>query len=145
MVFAAGSTLGGSSAYAACQIQIEHPGDKADVGQTAQVSGKVEKPAGTFLWLLAHRKGIAPWWPQGGGPTIPDPQTGAWSTTVFFGVPRDVNSEFEVVAIVVDKPGNDILVKWAADAEKTQIYVPISMPNPVADCTPQTLVVKKTK
>jgi hypothetical protein len=128
----------------ACDVQIVHPKNGTNVGQSEQADGKAQKPAGTFLWLLAHRKGFAPWWPQGAGPTVPDPQTGTWSTLVFFGVPRDVNNEFEVAAIVVDKAGNDLLVKWVEDTNKSQVYVPIAMPNPVTGCTPQLVTVRKT-
>lgn len=48
-----------------CKIEILSPDEKEQVAESASVKGTVQKPAeNNHLWLLAHRKGLALWWPQ---------------------------------------------------------------------------------
>src|SRR5207245_2429562 len=84
-----------------CRVDIRTPktGTPALVGDSENVSGTAVKPERAQLWLFAHRKGLALWWPQGGGAA--KMQGNTWQVVAFFGVARDIGSEFEITASVV--------------------------------------------
>ena len=79
-----------------CNVQIVSPSGDDKVAETEQVKGTGNIPVGTYLWIFVHRKGLALWWPQGGGPaTI---TKGGWEVMATFGVERDNGHQFEIAA-----------------------------------------------
>lgn len=57
------------------------------VGHTGVVQGRAELSADAYVWVLAHRKDVNGWWPQGNGPVaVAD---GCWSAQVNYGGPQD--------------------------------------------------------
>jgi hypothetical protein len=101
----------------ACVVEINAPAMNARLGETANVAGAASIPPGTRLWVFAHRKGLALWWPQGSGPAKLDGDK--WQVVAYLGVPRDIGSEFEIAERVIDAKGNSNLEKWVKDTEDT--------------------------
>ena len=56
-----------SPSAAACAVTIVSPKTGEKHGPDVLVSGTATVPAGRHLWIFARRKGVAIWWPQGGG------------------------------------------------------------------------------
>ena len=125
-----------------CMVEIvaPHPGDH--VSETGQVSGTATIPSEDYLWVLAHKAGLNGWWPQGGGSR--DISEGKWQATVFYGQPRDVGSNFEIVAVVVDDNNNTKLQQWVKDAPNSG-YPPTEFPNTVTGCSTPKVIVAKTQ
>jgi hypothetical protein len=134
-------TLSALAQSGPCTIDILSPQTNATVGETANIVGRANIPTGTKLWVFAHRKGLALWWPQGAGPAAIDGQNN-WQTVVFFGQSRDIGSEFEITARVVDQTANNNLQQWVATAQSKQ-YPGIAMPVSVAGCLVKTVVVRR--
>jgi hypothetical protein len=127
----------------ACAIEIVTPRSGASVPGELQIQGKAAIPPGTHLWVFAHRKGLALWWPQGGGATtVVD---GMWDTTVFLGEPRDIGRPFEIVAIAVEANADASLRAWVARAEETGRYPGMRFPQAVSTCRLATITVIKTE
>src|SRR5687768_16047899 len=83
-----------------CIVQVESPKPGETVDSEWQVQGTVTKPPGTFLWVLAHREGIAQVWPQGGGAANISGR--AFDVFTTLGNERDSGRPFEITVIVVD-------------------------------------------
>lgn len=126
----------------ACTVEIQAPTANSQVGENQDVSGIASIPPGTKLWIFAHRKGLALWWPQGSGPA--EINQGKWKVVAYFGVPRDIGSEFEITARVVNAAVNKSLEEWVITSEKSGRYPGISMPEWVSGCIGNTVTVKKT-
>ena len=126
-----------------CSVEISAPAANTQVGSTVQVTGSASVPSGTRLWVFAHRKDLGVVWPQGGGSA--NIGNGQWKVLVFIGLPRDIGSEFEIMARVVDDKENQELEGWVKEAAKTGQYNGIPMPSSHTGCTykPDTVVVKK--
>ena len=130
-------------ARAACSITIAAPAQNAQVGETTSVSGTAsEIGAGNRLWLLAHRKDIGLWWPQGGG-SIDLDTAGKWTAIVFIGVARDVGQPFEITARAFADTENKILEQWVQKTGATGQYPGIPMPRWLPDCGQATVVVTR--
>src|SRR5437773_1431194 len=52
-----------------CTITISSPKPGTQVGASGTVKGTAQIPASSYLWVLAHKKTLNAWWPQGGGET----------------------------------------------------------------------------
>jgi hypothetical protein len=117
-----------------CSIGIGFPANDARVGADGNVRGNAKgMPRGTHLWVMAHRRGLALWWPQAGGEvTVSD--DGEWAALVTYGENRDQGNQFEAVAIVVDEPTDSLLKKWISQAEATGQYPGISLPRASESC-----------
>ncbi|HEY6764292.1 MAG TPA: hypothetical protein VI386_05930 [Candidatus Sulfotelmatobacter sp.] len=50
-----------------CEIAITSPKPGTDVGVSGTVKGTARIPSNSHLWILAHKKTLNGWWPQGGG------------------------------------------------------------------------------
>ncbi|MGE3781621.1 MAG: hypothetical protein AB7H71_02610 [Alphaproteobacteria bacterium] len=116
-----------------CSVEILSPVMNARVGEASNVSGSATIPAGTKLWIFAHRKGLALWWPQGGGFAQIDNDK-QWTVLVFFGVERDIGSQFEITARVVEPTENRELEAWVRRSVETRQYPGIPMPRAVPSC-----------
>jgi hypothetical protein len=122
-----------------CAVDITAPKPGGKVRGDALVSGTAKIPADTYLWILAHKKGLRGWWPQGGGEA--DVKEGKWEVLVVFGKPGEIGT-FEIAAVVVDKQTNEDLKRWVEDAPRKS-YPPINFPNPVEGCSVKTVPVDK--
>ena len=115
-----------------CSVEIVSPKAGVKVRRDALVSGTAQLPANGYLWVLAHKKGLKQWWPQGEGEV--EIQDGKWDVLVKFGKEgANENGIFEIAAVVVDKQGNEDLKRWVEDAPKNG-YLPTNFPNPLQNC-----------
>lgn len=126
---------------AECEVQIVSPQAGNRVSAEGMVEGTANMPAGKHLWIFAHRKGLALWWPEGGGPALV--QNGRWQVLVTFGLPRDAGSDFEITAAVVDDARNAELLNWVKKAEETGNYPGIVLPASVSGCLVRSVIVTK--
>lgn len=127
-----------------CSIAITSPKAGQTVAEDAQVEGSASIPAGSFLWVFSHRKGLQLWWPQGGGPA-PLSATGKWQVVVTFGTERDTGRDFEIAAAAVDANTNEQLRGWVKRAEESGRYPGIQFPSSVAGCRIADVNVTKTR
>jgi hypothetical protein len=125
-----------------CAVHIAQPKTGDSVPSAANVVGTAQIPAGTKLWVLAHRKGLALWWPEGGGSA--DIGGVNWTVFTYFGEPRDVGADFEVTARAFDGKQNAMLEAWVKKAADTGQYPGIPMPPYVAACGAEIVTVRKT-
>src|SRR5947207_2108970 len=106
----------------ACTISIIFPANDVKVGPDGDVKGNAKGlPRGTHLWVMAHRRGLALWWPQAGGEVVVT-DDGEWVAFVTYGENRDEGRQFEAVAVVVDESTHAELKKWISQAEATGRY-----------------------
>jgi hypothetical protein len=124
-----------------CTVEITEPKTGESVGAEALVSGVARIPAGTYLWVFTHRKGLAIWWPQGGGAAAIE--NGKWSVLVTFGGPQDRGAPFEVAALVVDHATHAKLEAWFKQAEESKSYPGMRLPVFVEGCEPPKITVTK--
>jgi hypothetical protein len=126
-----------------CHVAITVPHDGGNVSETDDVRGTGKIPGGAYLWIFAHRKGLALWWPEGGGPaTITN---GEWDVTATFGQARDKGHPFEISAAVVDQSTHDKLVAWVKKTNETGQYPGMDHPTTVQGCAPVRLTVTKAE
>ena len=117
-----------------CVVKITSHKEGDKVGASAPVRGTATIPLDGYLWIVARKSSMNnQWWPQAGGAIKPDDTTGEWEAEVFFGQPRDVESNFDVVAVVVNLQTNKDLAKWASTAEQNG-YPPVRFPNAISGC-----------
>jgi hypothetical protein len=125
----------------ACSVVISRPLPGTKVGERSAVSGTAKIPANTHLWILAHKKTLNGWWPQGGGETLID-EDGSWAVDVQYGVDTD-KGDFEVAAVVVDSAGNNAFNLWVDTAAKTGTYPSIRFQTVVDGCAVAKVTVNK--
>ena len=138
------STIAQKPETQGCMVTITSPRSGQTVTEDAQVEGTASTPAGSFLWLFAHRKGLQLWWPQGGGPAPLSP-TGKWQTVVTFGTDRDTGREFEIATAVVDANTNEQLRSWVKRAEDSGRYPGIQFPSVAGGCRIASITVTKSR
>jgi hypothetical protein len=127
-----------------CKLEIESPKSSDTVETEIQVQGSASIPPGTYLWILSHRKGIAQWWPEGGGAARID--KGGFDVFVTLGKDKDSGRTFEIMGIVLDKAGNAQLEKWVSDSDAKQNWdIGLKVPSPAVGCEAQvvTIAVKR--
>jgi hypothetical protein len=124
-----------------CTVRIVAPSAEDKVAETDQVKGTGAIPVDTYLWVFVHRKGLALWWPQGGGSAVIT--KGTWEVTATFGRERDNGRQFEIAAAVVDRNTNEKLVNWGKKAEETGQYPGMDFPSVVEACKLQEVTVTK--
>lgn len=127
----------------ACTVAITSPAEGNSVGPDGDVSGTATIPSSKYLWILAHRKGLQGWWPQGGGPALVD--QGKWQVSVTYGLPRDIGRDFEIVAVAVEAEANATLKAWVQRADSTGTYPPTALPASPASCAIARTTVRKTE
>jgi len=107
-------------------VQILSPGRGEQVAHTGVVQGRAELSADAYVWVLAHRKDVNGWWPQGDGPVaVAD---GRWSAQVNYGGPQDSGFEFELAAVVVTQPVNESWLGWVQSVKNTGLFPPVQLP-----------------
>jgi hypothetical protein len=110
------------------RVEITSPESGETVGGSGNVTGYADLPAHSHLWVLARRKDISGWWPQGGGPLPLD--SGRWSAHVQYGESGDAGRDFEIVALAVDEVINDLWTTWWKNVQTTGKYPPVQLPKP---------------
>jgi hypothetical protein len=124
-------------------VEILSPEPAAETGAEGIVSGRANIPAGTYLWLLARRKDVAGWWPQGG--MAAEIRQGDWSSPVRYGEPSDAGKEFELAAVVVDERTHRRLAQWVEQGRRTGHHPPIAFPKTVPVSAPARRTVRKVR
>jgi hypothetical protein len=127
----------------ACKIEISSPRSGDRVGSEGIAEGTATVPKGKYLWVLARRKGLGIWWPQGSGPA--EITEGKWRVLVAYGGPRDAGAGFEVTVTVVDESTNAKLLDWVRKAEISGQYAGIRLPESIEGCASRTVVIDKAR
>jgi hypothetical protein len=117
-------------AYGRSLVRITEPGAGGRVATRGEVTGTADVPKDAYLWVLVHRKDVAGWWPQGGGP-IPV-SNGEWKVDVKYGDPDDVGHPFEIAATVVPFAVHERWLRWIDRVSKTGLYPPVQLPSGAA-------------
>jgi hypothetical protein len=133
LVLFAANTQAQSTGVTPCEAKITSlkQGDK--VGPSATVRGTANVPLDGYLWLFARKTSMGnQWWPQAGGAVNPDDTTSEWEAEVFFGIPADIQSNFDVVAVVVNQQTDRDLTKWFSTAHQTR--QPVRFPDAISGC-----------
>lgn len=138
------SAIGQKAEPQGCSVTITSPKSGQTVAEDAQVEGTASIPAGSSLWVFAHRKGLQLWWPQGGGPATTS-SSGKWQTVVTFGTDRDTGREFEIATAVVDANTSEQLRSWVKRAEESGRYPGLQFPSMAAGCKIATITVTKSR
>ena len=124
---ARGRRSSGSPAARGNLVSIHAPAFGQFAGESGTVSGTATIPAGAHLWVLAHRRDLAGWWPQAAGPV--SIANGRWSVTVQYGEPRDSGHVFEIAAAVVTQEVSERWQEWVRSVQETGKYPPVRLPS----------------
>ena len=133
LVLFAPNTQAQNTSASPCEAQITSlkQGDK--VGPSATVRGSANIPVDGYLWLFARKTSMGnQWWPQAGGAIKPEGPNNEWEAEVFFGIPADIQSNFDVVAVVVNQQTDKGLTKWFSTAHQTR--QPVRFPDAISGC-----------
>ncbi|HLH01103.1 MAG TPA: class I SAM-dependent methyltransferase [Bryobacteraceae bacterium] len=107
-------------------VQIISPRHGEHVGHAGVVRGRAALDTGVYLWVLAHRKDVSGWWPQGGGPVgVTDD---SWSVQVNYGGPQDAGCQFEVAALAVKQVVHERWMEWIQNVKNTGLFPPVPLP-----------------
>ncbi|HTW65569.1 MAG TPA: class I SAM-dependent methyltransferase [Bryobacteraceae bacterium] len=109
-----------------CPLEILTPRSGSTVGASGTVEGTAVLPADTHLWILAHRRDIGGWWPQGGG-AVPV-QENRWRIEVTYGGPQDAGCDFEIAALAVGPATHQLWSDWVARVNETGLFPPVQFP-----------------
>jgi hypothetical protein len=135
------SARGQMASNGPCSIEIISLKEGDKVGRSVTVRGKATIPTDGYLWLLSKKSSLGnQWWPQPGGPI--ETRKGEWEAEVFFGRPEDIDSNFDVAAVVVSRQTSAELTKWFSTAQKLD-YPPVAFPNTNSSCSVVTVKVVK--
>jgi hypothetical protein len=127
-----------------CKVQMTSPQNGDAVGRQAEVRGTAALPPGMFLWVFAHREGLARWWPQGGGAARVKGKTGEWVVLATYGDDKDPpGAAFEIIAVIVDQKSHDEIVKYVQKSESENYYPGMELPPADPGCVSEEVVVKK--
>jgi hypothetical protein len=143
IAFLVGTSMSHLLAQEKCSVEILTPLSGVTVQENTQVKGTASFSPGRFLWVFAHRKGLALWWPQGAGSAVVT--SGRWEVMATLGQDRDVGREFEIVAAVVDASTNQDLLAWFKRAEESGNNQGINLPSTVGECRIAATTVMKTR
>jgi hypothetical protein len=109
-----------------CAVKILAPAGGEQVKQTGTAEGTAILPPGSHLWVLARRKDLEGWWPQGNGPAAV--REGGWRVEVRYGEPGDGGYEFEIAALVVSEASHGLLTAWVQRAQTGEV-APLRLPS----------------
>ena len=110
------------------RVVITSPRNGDVVGIGGEVKGYAYIPEHAHLWVLARRKDVGGWWPQGDGPLAVD--NGQWTVHVRYGEPRDAGHHFDIVTLAVGDAMNELWMNWVTNARTTGEYPPVQLPAP---------------
>jgi hypothetical protein len=112
--------------FAPGAVNILTPPRGASVGDTGVVEGSAAMPSGSYLWVLARRKDIAGWWPQGAGAAVVNGNR--WGVPASFGGLRDAGHDFEIAALIVGQSTHELWTDWVARVKETGLFPPVRLP-----------------
>lgn len=133
--------LGQQQRPESCRVEFTEPKQGDSVSNEGDVKGTATVPPGKHLWIFAHRRGLALWWPQGGGPAQIDKEK--WMTVVTYGQDRDRGSEFEVAAVVLEEREHADMLNVVKRYEDSGQYPGVRLPPPARDCSIAKMIVTK--
>jgi len=109
--------------------------DDDECGSQLRVEGRSDPFPDKHLWLFAHRRGLAVWWPQGGEVFIEE--NGEWMQSAFIGQPQHVGFKFEVKAMWVGEEVHTQLMEYLRSGELSGRFPGIQLPegSPVVQVT----------
>jgi hypothetical protein len=111
-----------------CSLEVLSPGRGDSVGAGSVVEGRASAVEGAHLWILARRKDVDGWWPQGGGPVaIAD---GRWSSQAIYGTAADAGFDFEIAAVLVSGAVHEQWLNWIRNVKETGQFPPVQLPKP---------------
>jgi hypothetical protein len=125
----------------ACRVEVTSPKSGDTVANEGEVQGTATLPPGKKLWVFAHRRGLALWWPQGGGPAEVSKEK--WDVLVTYGQERDRGSGFEVAAVVLDEKESADMLNTVKRYEERGEYPGVRLPPPARDCPIAKIAVTK--
>ena len=108
------------------QIRVDSPKQGEPVKETGIVEGTATLPPGASLWVLVRREGLPAWWPQGDGPAPVN--QGRWRALVKYGEKHDEGHTFEICAIAVRQPTEELWRRWVQRAAAGHPDAPVSLP-----------------
>jgi hypothetical protein len=117
-------TNGGSG----CSVEIRSPNRGERISESGMVTGTAHLAEDAHLWVLAHRKDVNGWWPQGGGEIAV--AGNRWSVQVKYGGPDDAGYDFEIAAVIVHRPVHEQWLEWVRGVQSTGAYPPVQLPRP---------------
>jgi hypothetical protein len=124
-----------------CKAEISSPQQGDGVGTAGDVNGSATVPPGMFLWVFAHRNGLAKWWPQSGGPArVKD---GKWVVHATYGDEKDAGANFVITAVVVSQKENDEIAKYVNESEAKNQYPGITLPAASSGCASKDVIIKR--
>lgn len=109
-----------------CSVHILEPRSGALVEGSGIVEGSAVLPGKSYLWILAHRRGLEGWWPQSGGPAYVDKSR--WKVPVSYGGHQDIGHEFEIAALVVGQASHELWTDWVKQVKETETFPPVRIP-----------------
>src|ERR1035438_9069066 len=124
-----------------CRVEFTEPKQGDLVSNEGDVKGVATLPPGKHLWVFAHRRGLALWWPQGGGPAQVDKQK--WLAVVTYGQDRDRASECEVAAVVLEERDHAEMLNVVKRYEERGEYPGVRLPPPAGGCSLAKIIVTK--
>jgi hypothetical protein len=127
-----------------CIAEFTTPQSGDRVAGEGDVSGSAKNlPAGSHVWVFAHRRGLGLWWPQGGGAA--KVQDGKWLAFVTYGQNRDLGSDFELTVAVLADAADADMNNWIKRAEETGQYPGVRLPASQQGCITKSIVVTRDR
>lgn len=124
-----------------CAVTIVSPRAGELAAADVVVRGTATIPTAFRLWIFAHRRGLAIWWPQGGGAAVLEQHQ--FAVHVSLGIPQDIGSEFEIKAQILDASESAKIDSWFKRAEASGSYPGILLPPPIKVCSSMPMVIVK--
>jgi hypothetical protein len=124
-----------------CRAEFTDPKQGDTVSNDGNAKGTATVAPGKHLWIFAHRRGLALWWPQGGGPAQLENQK--WVAFVTYGQDRDRGSEFELAAIMLEEKDHADMLNVVKRYEERGEYPGVRLPPHARDCPMTKIVVIK--
>ncbi len=123
-------------------VAITHPASQSRVGQKVVLRGQARLPGGLHLWIVARHIDFKPlWYPQREAEV--NPATGWWASLAYLGDHRDIGSQFDIGAIVVNGEAHAQLHDYWVKAMQTGNWRPVEIPETVV--APELIKVTKTR
>jgi Methyltransferase domain len=118
-----------SRGFSQAMVEILAPQSGATVADVGLVEGSAVMPSDSFLWILARRKDVNGWWPQGMGAVPVDGNR--WRVSVTYGGPEHKGCFFEIAALLVGQSTHEMWTDWVARVKETGLFPPVQLPSAV--------------
>jgi hypothetical protein len=110
-------------------VKITQPVEGATVDQTQMVRGTSQAvPEGHAIWVVLYVQKVGRYYPQNQAADVQP--NGGWSSMTYIGVPSDVGLKFDLIAVLVDKEGQDAFARYLVNAKNKSDYAGLEqLPN----------------